>query len=139
MTLALKTALGKFPELKIFGTDYNTTDGTTIRDYIHIDDLSNAHLLALEFLRKNKKSRVYNCGYGQGFSVLDVVKVVKEVTDIDFKVIHSERREGDPPVLVADSTFIKNELGWTPQYNDLHYIIKTAWEWERKLDSETNA
>lgn len=139
MTLALKTALGKFPELRVFGTDYNTTDGTTIRDYIHIDDLSNAHLLALEYLRTNKKSRVYNCGYGQGFSVLDVVKVVKEVTDIDFKVIHSERREGDPPLLVADSTFIKNELGWIPQYNDLHYIIKTAWEWEKKLDSETNA
>jgi len=138
MTLALKTALGKFPELKVFGTDYNTTDGTTIRDYIHIDDLSNAHLLSLEYLRENKKSRIFNCGYGQGYSVLEVIKVVKEVTKIDFKVIHSERREGDPPILIADSTLIKNQLDWNPQYNDLQYIIKSAWEWEKKLINEEN-
>lgn len=138
MTLALKTALGKFSELKVFGTDYNTIDGTAIRDYIHIDDLSNAHILALEYLKKNKKSRIFNCGYGQGYSVLEVIKVVKEITKIDFKVNHTERREGDPPILIADSSLIKKMLGWTPKYNDLHYIIKSAWDWEKKLNNGEN-
>lgn len=133
MTLALRTALGDYPHLNIFGTDYHTADGTAIRDYIHIDDLSNAHLLALEYLEAEKKSRVFNCGYGTGHSVMEVVNVTKEVTGIDFPAIPTDRRPGDPPELVADSTLIQKELGWKPLYNDLHYIIQTAWEWEKKL------
>jgi UDP-glucose 4-epimerase len=107
ITLALKTALGDYPHLNIFGTDYNTPDGTTIRDYIHIDDLSNAHLLALDYLKTEKKSRVFNCGYGMGRSVLEVVKATKKVTGIDFPTKPAERRPGDPPDLVADSTLIQ--------------------------------
>jgi UDP-glucose 4-epimerase len=133
MTLALRTALGDYPHLNIFGTDYDTPDGTAVRDYIHIDDLSGAHLLALEYLKAEKKSRVLNCGYGTGHSVLEVVRVSKEVTGIDFPIIPTERRPGDPPELVADSRRIQEELGWKPRYNDLHYIIQTAWEWEKKL------
>jgi UDP-glucose 4-epimerase len=133
MTLALRTALGDYPQLKIYGTDYETPDGTAIRDYIHIDDLSGAHLLALEYLKSEKKSRVFNCGYGVGRSVLEVVNATKEVTGIDFKTVLTERRPGDPPSLVADSQSIQKELGWKPLYNNLHYIIQTAWQWEKKL------
>jgi UDP-glucose 4-epimerase len=133
MTLALRTVLGDYPELKIFGTDYKTPDGTAIRDYIHIDDLSTAHLLALDYLKKEKKSRVFNCGYGTGRSVSEVISVTRDVTGVDFKAVPCSRRAGDPPELVADSRLIQEELGWKPQFNDLHYIIKTAWEWEKKL------
>ncbi len=137
MTLALRAALGDYPQLYIFGSDYDTPDGTTIRDYIHIDDLSNAHLLALDYLEKEKKSGVFNCGYGTGHSVAEVVKVVKEVTGVDFPTIYADRRAGDPPTLVADSRRIQEALGWKPQFNDIHYIIKTAWEWEKKLKEKT--
>jgi UDP-glucose 4-epimerase len=133
MTLALKAALGKYPSLKVFGTDYETPDGTAIRDYIHVDDLSNAHLLALDYLEAEKNSRIFNCGYGVGSSVFEVINTVKEVTGIDFKVENSERRAGDPPALVADSQYIKEVLAWEPKFNDLKYIVKTAWEWEKKL------
>ena len=134
MTLALKAALGKYPCLKVFGTDYKTADGTAIRDYIHVDDLSNAHLLALDFLKAEKKSCIFNCGYGVGSSVIEVIKAVKEVTGINFKVENSERRSGDPPALIADSRLIKKILHWKPRYNDLRYIVKTAWEWEKELN-----
>jgi UDP-glucose 4-epimerase len=133
MTLTLRAALGDYPGLKIFGTDYNTPDGTAIRDYIHIDDLSEAHLLALDYLKAEKKSRVFNCGYGTGHSVAEVVKAARQVTGIDFKAVPCDRRAGDAPELVADSRLIQAELGWKPQFNDIHYIIKTAWEWEKKL------
>lgn len=134
ITLALKTALGKYPLLKIFGTDYDTPDGTAIRDYIHIDDLSNAHLLALEYLRERRKSAIFNCGYGKGYSVREVIQGVKDVTKIDFKVSQAERRKGDPPALIADSKKIMETLNWKPRFNDLRYILKTAWEWEKKLE-----
>lgn len=133
ITLALKAALGDYPQLKIFGTDYDTPDGTAIRDYIHTDDLSHAHLLALDFLKNEKKSAVLNCGYGQGSSVLQVVDAIKKVTGIDFKTEKTARREGDPPALVADSRLIKDVLGWQPRFDDLEYIIKTAYQWEKKL------
>lgn len=133
MTLALRAALGDYPQLKIFGTDYDTPDGTAIRDYIHIDDLSSAHLLALDFLKSQKQSRVFNCGYGTGHSVKEVVEVTKKVTGVDFPAIPTDRRAGDPPQLVADSKRIQQELNWKPKYNDIQYIIKTAWEWEKKL------
>ncbi|MEN2985313.1 MAG: UDP-glucose 4-epimerase GalE [Thermodesulfovibrionaceae bacterium] len=133
ITLAVKTALGKRPYLEIYGTDYPTKDGTCIRDYIHVDDIADVHILALEYLLQGGKSDIFNCGYGYGYSVREVVEMTKKVTGVNFKVIETMRREGDPPELVADSTKLKNILGWMPKYDDLQYIIKTAFEWEKKL------
>jgi UDP-glucose 4-epimerase len=133
ITVSLRTALGLRKELNIFGTDYDTPDGTCIRDYIHVDDLIDAHILALEYLSGRGKSRVFNCGYGHGYSVKQVVEKAKKVTGIDFPVREVGRREGDPPELVADSSRIRKELGWKPKHDDLGYIIKTAWDWEKKL------
>jgi len=133
ITLAVKTALGKRPFLEIYGANYPTKDGTCIRDYIHVDDLAEAHLLALEYLIENGKSEVFNCGYGHGYSVREVVEATKRVSGVDFKVIETTRREGDPPELVADNRKIKNTLCWMPKYDDIQYIVKTALEWERKL------
>ncbi len=133
ITRALKAVKGEFKKLEVFGTDYDTPDGTCIRDYIHVDDLSDAHILALEFLFKNNDSSIFNCGYGHGYSVKEVVRTVKEVTGVDFLVEETGRREGDPPALVADSSKIKEELLWEPEYDELSYIIKTAWNWEKKL------
>jgi UDP-glucose 4-epimerase len=134
ITMSLKTALGKNDHLNVFGTDYPTPDSTCIRDYIHVDDLSAAHLLALEYLAAGGSSRIYNCGYGHGYSVKEVVDKVKDITGIDFPVRYVDRRPGDPPALVADASRIRRELGWTPQHDDLGYIIKTAWEWEKKVN-----
>lgn len=131
--LILKAAKGERGSIKIYGTDYPTPDGTCIRDYIHVDDLANAHLLALEYLMKGGGSDVFNCGYGRGFSVLEVVETAKRVTGIDFPLEETERRAGDPPLLVADSGKIRRMLGWTPRHDDLEYIISTAWEWEKRL------
>jgi len=133
LTLALKTALGRFPKLEVFGTDYPTPDGTAIRDYIHVDDLAGAHMLALEFLKTAKQSRIYNCGYGIGHSVLDVIAAAKRVTGIDFPVVHAARRPGDPAALVADTGLIHRELGWKPSVPRLDEIVASAWEWEKKL------
>ncbi len=133
ITLALRAALGEYPSLKVFGTDYETRDGTAIRDYIHVDDLSKAHLLSLDFLKDKKSSRIFNCGYGRGSSVREVVETAKKVTGVDFKIIDSPRREGDPPELIADSSLIREELKWVPECDDLGLIIKNAWDWEKKL------
>lgn len=133
ITRALKTAKGEHEKLQIFGTDYDTPDGTCIRDYIHVDDLANAHILALENLLHGGRSNVFNCGYGHGYSVREVVSTVKEVTGVDFKVEETSRREGDPPALIADSRKIKERLGWQPMHDDLRFIIQTAWNWEKKL------
>ncbi len=134
ITKALKTAKGEFDKLQIFGTDYPTPDGTCIRDYIHVDDLAMAHLITLDYLFDKGKSRIFNCGYGYGYSVKEVVEAVKKITHIDFKTEEAGRRPGDPPVLVADSSKLKSELKWRPVHADLEYIIMTAWEWEKKLD-----
>jgi UDP-glucose 4-epimerase len=134
ITRSLKTAMGVFEKLQIFGTDYPTPDGTCIRDYIHVDDLAMAHLLTLDYLLDKGKSRVFNCGYGYGHSVKEVVEAVRKVTRIDFRTEEVARRPGDPPLLVADSSRLKKELNWRPVHADLEYIIKTAWEWEKKLD-----
>ena len=133
ITRALKTAKGVFQKLQIYGTDYATPDGTCIRDYIHVDDLADAHVLALKYLLENGKSDVFNCGYGHGYSVREVVSAAKKVTGINFLTENALRRSGDPPVLVADSSKIRKELNWKPRHDNLEYIIKTAWEWERKL------
>lgn len=132
ITRALKTAKGEFQKLQIFGTDYPTADGTCIRDYLHVDDLANAHILALEYLLGGGRSEIFNCGYGHGYSVREVVGATKKVTGIDFGVEETGRREGDPPALIAQSSKIRERLGWSPQYDDLGYIIKTSWEWEKR-------
>ncbi|MCL0063357.1 UDP-glucose 4-epimerase GalE [Peptococcaceae bacterium] len=132
ITMCVRTALGIRDVLNIYGTDYPTHDGTGIRDYIHVDDLAEAHILALEYLLNGGTSEVFNCGYSRGFSVKEVVKVAKKVTGVDFPVEYTDRRPGDPPALVADASKIKEKLNWLPKYNDLEYIIKTAWEWEKK-------
>src|SRR3990167_4587377 len=135
ITRAVKTAKNEFEELSIFGTDYPTEDGTCIRDYIHVDDLATAHVLSLEYLKDSGAIRIFNCGYGHGYSVKEVVKAVKEVTQIDFKTKNMGRRAGDPPSLVADSSLLKRELDWKPRFDDLNYIIKTAWAWELKYSN----
>lgn len=133
ITVSLRTALGLRDHLAVFGTDYDTPDGTCIRDYIHVDDLIEAHVRALDYLSSGNGSRAFNCGYGHGFSVREVVERVKKVTGIDFPVRETSRRAGDPPSLIADSSRIRKELGWSPEHDDLDYIITTAWEWEKKL------
>jgi UDP-glucose 4-epimerase len=133
ITRALKTAIGQYPKLSIFGTDYDTPDGTCVRDYIHVDDLAQAHRLVLDYLLKTGKSDVMNCGYGHGFSVKEVVAAAKKVTGIDFPVEETGRRAGDPAALVANSTKIRTLTPWQPQHDDLEFIIKTAWDWEKKL------
>ncbi len=132
ITRALKTARGEQEKLLVFGTDYPTADGTCVRDYIHVEDLAAAHLLALMYLREKGVSDVMNCGYGHGFSVLDVIRTAKAVTKVDFPVEFAGRRPGDPPELVADSSKLKRLTGWSPLCDDLGFIIETAWEWENK-------
>ncbi len=130
---ALKTAKGEFEKLEIYGTDYPTPDGTCIRDYIHVMDLAEAHLLALEYLLDVGESDILNCGYGRGFSVREVVETVKKITGVDFKVVEAPRRPGDPAALVADNSKIKKKFNWKPKYDNLEFIIQTAWNWEKKL------
>ncbi len=128
--LILQAASGRREAISIFGRDYPTDDGTCVRDYVHINDLCDAHSLALEKMQKSGDSARYNLGNGTGFSVQQVIDTVKHVADKDFKVIHAERRPGDPAVLVADATLAKQALGWTPEFNQLETIIATAWQWE---------
>jgi len=131
ITRALKTAAGEYERLEIFGTDYPTPDGTCIRDYIHVDDLAEAHLLALDYLQGGN-SDAFNCGYGHGYSVREVIETAKLVTGVDFTVVESPRRDGDSAELVSENRKIKQVLGWQPLYDDLEYIVRTSWEWERK-------
>lgn len=136
-THLLKTAAevvaGKRAGMQIFGTDYDTPDGTCIRDYIHVDDLAQAHLDALKYLRNNKESQVLNCGYGHGFSVKQVLTEVEKYTGMKLPVEMGQRRAGDAVSLISKADKIKTVLGWKPQYDDLAYIVKTAIEWEKML------
>jgi len=127
---AIFAATGKLPHLEVFGTDYPTPDGTCIRDYIHVDDLAEAHLLALEKLGPGVELR-YNLGIGRGYSVREVIHAVEEATGKNVPVKEGPRRPGDPPVLVASSEKIQNQLGWRPRYTDLAGIVETAWNWHR--------
>ncbi|GAB4389162.1 MAG: UDP-glucose 4-epimerase GalE [Thermodesulfovibrionales bacterium] len=136
ITRAVKTARGEFERLEIFGVDYPTPDGTCVRDYIHVDDLSEAHILALEHLAGGGDSGVFNCGYGHGYSVREVVEAARKVTGVRFEVREAARREGDPPALVADSSLIRERLGWSPRLDDLDLIIGSAWQWELRLQSQ---
>lgn len=129
--LILQVALRKRDKIMIFGDDYNTEDGTCIRDYIHVTDLANAHLLALARLKNGGESRVYNLGNGRGFSVKEVIETARKVTKQEIKAEVASRRSGDPAVLIASSEKAINELGWKPNYNSLETIIETAWNWHR--------
>ncbi len=125
--LIIQAAMGKRPDIKIFGTDYDTPDGTCIRDYIHIEDLCSAHLLALEKL-DTEKQLIYNLGNGKGYSVRQVIETVKKVSGKDFKVTETNRRPGDPARLTADASKAINQLGWKTKYPDLETIIESAWK-----------
>ncbi len=132
---ALMVALERIPYLDIFGTDYPTPDGTGVRDYIHVTDLANAHLLALDALRGGAASTSYNCGYGRGLSVRQVVAAIEAVTGRRLPVREGARRPGDPPILVADPSRIKAMLGWKPQHDDIAEIVHSALEWERRFNA----
>jgi UDP-glucose 4-epimerase len=131
--LASQTAAGIRSEMKIFGTDYPTQDGTCIRDYIHVEDLADVHVLALKHLLSGGTSDVFNCGYGEGFSIFQVLSTVKKVSGVNFPVEEVGRRAGDPAKLVADSTKLQSKLGWVPKRNDIDLICKSSCEWEQKI------
>ena len=131
--VAVEAAVGLRPKLQIFGTDYPTPDGTCIRDYIHVSDLARAHSDALRHLRSGGPSLTLNCGYGHGFSVLEVIETVKRVAGADFKVETAPRRPGDPARIVADSELARATLGWQPRFDDLATIVEHALAWEREL------
>ena len=136
--VACQTALGLREKMYIFGTDYDTPDGTCIRDYIHVTDLIAAHVDALDHLRRGGESEVMNCGYGRGFSVREVIDTVRKVVGHDFPVEEAPRRPGDPPALVAGAEKVRKLLGWQPQHDDLEEIVASAYAWERHL-MERNA
>lgn len=129
--IVLQVASGKRDHVSIYGTDYPTSDGTCIRDYIHVGDLADAHVLALEALDKHDKL-IYNLGNGTGFSVRQVIEAARRVTGKNIKVVEGARRAGDPAVLVASSEKIRRELNWRPKYDDLDGIVSSAWEWSQK-------
>jgi UDP-glucose 4-epimerase len=130
--VALGTALGHRSHMSIYGDDYPTLDGTCVRDYIHVSDLANAHLAALDYLRRGGESSTLNCGYGQGYSVKQVIDTVKMVAGIDFEVQQAPRRAGDPASIVANSDRLMR-LGWKPTLNDLPTIVRHAYDWEKNL------
>ena len=127
--LILQVALGQRESIKIFGNNWPTKDGTCVRDYVHVTDLAQAHLLALDALRKGKETTAYNLGNGSGYSVLEVIQVAEEVSGKKINAINDDRRAGDPAVLVASSEKITKELGWDPKFPDLKTIVQTAWNW----------
>jgi UDP-glucose 4-epimerase len=131
--VAAETACGKREKMFVFGDDYDTEDGTCIRDYIHVEDLASAHLKGLEFLNAGNDSNTFNCGYGHGFSVLEVLETMRKVSGVNFTADIKERRAGDPSILISDNTKIRKVMDWNPQYDDLELICKTALEWEKKL------
>jgi UDP-glucose 4-epimerase len=135
--LILDAAIGHQEDIKIFGTDYDTPDGTCIRDYIHVTDLADAHLKALKYLEAGGKSQVLNLGNGNGFSVREVIDTAQNVTGKEIKVTETDRRQGDPPILVGSSQRARELLGWKPKYDDLSQIISTAWRWHKKDNKKT--
>jgi len=137
--VACETALGKRPFMQVFGTDYQTADGTCVRDYIHVSDLVRAHRLALQRLRAGGDSIVANCGYGHGYSVFEVIEAVRRVHGGDFDVRNGPRRPGDAASVVANSDLARHEFGWTPQRDDLDLIVADALAWERRLQTLNSA
>lgn len=135
--LILDVAAGNRSEITIFGDDYNTQDGTCIRDYIHVSDLADAHVLAMNLLEKGSTSKYYNIGTGVGFSVNDVISKAKEITNKEIPVVIGPRRHGDPHILIGSAEKIKNDLCWNPKYQNLDEIIQTAWRWNQVIDQFT--
>jgi UDP-glucose 4-epimerase len=135
---ACDAALGRKPHVNVFGTDFETVDGTGVRDYIHVEDLASAHLAALRYLEQDGASQTLNCGYGKGYSVRQVIEMVKQVSGIDFTVLEADRRPGDPASVTACVDRIRQILDWQPQYADLETIVRTAlcWEIRREIKSE---
>lgn len=131
--VAAEVVVGKREQLYVFGTDYPTADGTGVRDYIHVDDLADAHIKAIDYLRKGGDSVTLNCGYGHGYSVREVIDAVNRVNGSAIKVREEARRAGDPPTLIAKAEKIQSLLGWIPAHDDLDFIVKTSLDWERKL------
>ena len=137
--VACEAALGKRAKVDVFGMDYPTPDGTGVRDYIHVSDLAAAHSAALAYLREGGDSATFNCGYGRGASVMEVIASVKRVSGVDFPVVVGPRREGDPAALIADVSRIRTTLPWTPKFQDLDTIVTHALAWERSLDARRTA
>ena len=131
--VACEAVVGKRSHVSIFGTDYDTPDGTGVRDYIHVEDLAAAHVKALDYLRAAGPSITLNCGYGHGYSVREVLKMVEKVAGQALNTREEDRREGDPPTLIAEADQIRSLLNWVPQYDDLEAIVASALNWERKL------
>lgn len=129
--LILQVPLGKREHIAVFGTDYPTKDGTCIRDYIHVTDLAEAHILAVKYLMAGNKSDIFNLGNGVGFTVREVIDMAEKVTGESIKAVETDRRAGDPAVLIASSEKAKNILGWNPKHDSLHEIIKSAWKWHK--------
>lgn len=129
--VASECVTGQREGMSVFGTDYETRDGTCVRDYIHVEDLAKAHVMALDYMARGGESQVLNCGYGRGFTVKEVIDVVKEESGVDFSVEKTGRRAGDPAALMADNARIKQVLGWQPDYDDLDIIVRTALAWEK--------
>jgi UDP-glucose 4-epimerase len=134
--VACEASVGKRQQVNIFGTDYATPDGTGVRDYIHVQDLANAHLLAVDYLAAGGRSETLNCGYGHGYSVREVLGSVERVGGVPLKVVEMPRRAGDPPSLVAQSARVRQVLGWQPEMDDLDTIVRSSLQWERKLQRE---
>jgi UDP-glucose 4-epimerase len=134
--VACEAAVGKRPHVSIFGTDYPTADGTGVRDYIHVEDLAAAHLKALDYLRKDGRSATLNCGYGHGYSVRELISTVDKVNGRPIATVEGPRRAGDPPTLIARAERVREVLGWAPQYDNLHEIVRSQLEWERRLQRE---
>ena len=135
MKVAAEHAVGKRDAVYIFGTDYPTADGTGIRDYIHVEDLADAHLKAIDHLRGGGDSQILNCGYGHGYSVREVLDMVERVHGSPLNIIEQERRAGDPPALIAGADRVRDVLGWTPRYDDLEEIVRSSLNWEHTLQS----
>jgi len=134
--VACECATGARKGMQVFGTDYDTRDGTCVRDYIHVEDLASAHIRALEYMADGGTSDVLNCGYGRGFTVREVIDVVKRLSGVDFPVTEAPRRAGDPAALMADNTRIRSVLDWKPEYAELDTIVRTALDWERHWQAE---
>ena len=132
LKVACEAAVGRRDHIEVFGHDYNTPDGTCIRDYIHVSDLADAHIRALEHLASGGRNLVLNCGYGRGYSVLEVLSTVQSRSTKHFEVRRAPRRSGDPPMLVADSTKLRGSLRWQPRLDNLDAIVRTALDWERR-------
>ena len=131
--VACQQAVGVRPSVSIFGTDYPTPDGTGVRDYIHVEDLADAHLKALDYLDRGGDSTTLNCGYGHGYSVREVLATVERVHGAPLEIKEAPRRPGDPPSLVAHASRVREVLGWLPRYDDLELIVRTQLEWEHRL------